>query len=199
MEKLYTDKDYADMAIQANEQGKKLIKVQEDVEYETEVLEWDYIDKEVEQQKTDEEGNPIYDEEGNPIMEVVTVQSPIARMVQETFIDDETGEEKTILVQAHHTETRTKTVERLEIVENPDNFTRKYFNTSLGYVSRVVHNLTGQTEDFLNDTLNYLQVGYPIITYNADGTQNRNVLVTEQFLEECKKQKEMDFYGQTTA
>ena len=40
-----------------------------------------------------------------------------------------------------------------------------------------------------------LQVGVPIITYNLDGTQNRGVLVTEQFLKECEMQVYYDFYG----
>jgi hypothetical protein len=63
-------------------------------------------------------------------------------------------------------------------------------------VSRVVHKLDGTTEDFLNDTLPALTVGLPIITYNTDGTQNKNVIVTEQFLAECGQQKYKDFYGE---
>lgn len=183
MEKLYTDKEYSDLACEANAEGKKLIKVQEEVEYEVTVLEWEKKTIEV----------PIYNEEGEIIgyetIEVDDYTKPI--MIE--IVDPETGE--TILVQKSHQETRTKIVERLEIVDNPENFERCFFETSLGYVSRVVHNLTGKEEDFLNDTLNYLLVGYPIITYNADGTQNRGVNVTEQFLQECKQQKERDFYG----
>ena len=185
MEKLYTQDDYFNMACQANAEGKKLIKVQEEVTYPVEVLEWEkktiyvpVIDPET--------GEPTGEEQ--PI-EVDDYTKPI--MIDE--VDPETGE--THKVQKHHTETRTKWVEKLEIVDNPENFARKFFPTSLGYVSRVVHNLTGMEEDFLNDTLNHLTVGYPIITYNADGTQNRNVQVTQQFIDECKTQKEIDFYG----
>ena len=185
MEKLYTQDDYFNMACEANRQKKLLQKVQEQVTYDEEVLEWEkktiyvpVIDPET--------GEPTGEEQ--PI-EVDDYTKPI--MIDE--IDPITGE--TIKVQKHHTETRTKWVERLEIVDNPDNFARKFFPTSLGYVSRVVHNLTGMEEDFLNDTLNHLTVGYPIITYNADGTQNRNVQVTQQFIDECKTQKEIDFYG----
>ena len=183
MKKLYDDKMYADMAVQANAEGKKLIKVQEEIQVPYEVLEWNKKTIEV----------PIYNEEGEIIgydeKEVDDYTKPI--MIE--IVDPETGEK--IWVQKSHQETRTEIVEHLEIVDNPENFARKFFNTSLGYVSRVVHNLTGQEEDFLNDTLNYLTVGYPIITYNADGTQNRNVLVTQQFIDECKAQKERDFYG----
>ena len=54
MEKLYNDKIYADMACRANAEGKKLIKVQEEIEYEVTVLEWEKKTIEV----------PIYNEEG---------------------------------------------------------------------------------------------------------------------------------------
>jgi hypothetical protein len=47
-------------------------------------------------------------------------------MVEE--IDPETGE--TILVHKHHTEYKTELFEYLEIVDNPENFARMYFNTS---------------------------------------------------------------------
>ena len=62
-------------------------------------------------------------------------------------------------------------------------------------MSREVHNLTGKPEDFINDTLPQLQEGIPIITYNADGSQNRDVNVTAEFIQECKQQKLKDFYG----
>lgn len=185
MEKLYTEDDKFNMACIANAQGKLLQTVQEEVTYSEEVLEWEkktiyvpVIDPET--------GEPTGEEK--PI-EVDDYTEPI--MIDET--DPETGE--TIKVQKHHTETRTKWVERLEIVDNPDNFARKFFQTSLGYVSRIVHNLNGEEENFLNDTLPHLTVGYPIITYNADGTQNRNVAVTAEFLQECEEQKARDFYG----
>jgi len=189
MEKLYTKDDFFKMACQANREKKKLVKVQEEIEYDVEVLEWEKKTIEV----------PVLDPEtGKPTGETKTIEvddctRPI--MVEETIINPITGEEGTITVQKHHTETRTKWVERLEIQDNPANFARKFFNTSLGYVSRIVHKLDGTTENFLNDTLPFLTVGYPIITYNADGTQNINVQVTAEFIEECKEQKERDFYG----
>ena len=72
---------------------------------------------------------------------------------------------------------------------------KEFFNTSLGYVKRQVTMATGDVRDFLFDIKPTLQVGVPIITYNLDGTQNRGVLVTEQFLKECGKQVFYDFYG----
>lgn len=185
--KLYTDKEYSDMAVQANTEGKKLIKVQEEVQVPYEVYEYEKKIIQV----------PVYNDEGEIIgyedKEVDDLTKPV--MVEET--DPETGE--TILVHKHHTEYRTEIQEHLEIVDNPDNFARRFFNTSLGYVSREVHNQDGKIEDFLNDTLPSLNAGTPIITYNADGTQNIGVIVTDAFIDECKQQKYKDFYGESAA
>ena len=137
MEKLYNDTQYAQMAIQANEQGKFLYRYQHEMEYEAEVLEWDTVEAEETRPVYDEEGNPvthketvenpIYDEEGNIIgyddpieidvqdTETVTVEKLVPHMVEETYIDPETGEEVTVEVQGHHTETLTKMVEELMI------------------------------------------------------------------------------------
>ena len=76
-----------------------------------------------------------------------------------------------------------------------EKFAINFFNTSLGYVSRKVHMKDGSVKDFLSDILPILQVDVPIITYNLDGTQNVGVLVTTQFIEECKQQVLLDFYG----
>ena len=76
-----------------------------------------------------------------------------------------------------------------------EQFAKDFFNTSLGYVSRKVHMKDGSVKDFLSDILPLLQVDVPIITYNADGTQNVGVLVTAEFIEECKQQVLIDFYG----
>ena len=191
--KLYTDKELFEKTCQANAQGKKLIKVQEEREYQVEVLEWDYVDKEVEQQKIDPEtGEPMFDDEGNPIMEIVIIKVPVPHMVEE--IDPETGE--TIIVQGHHTETRTEIVEYLEIVDNPDNFKRMFFKTSLGYVRRKPFvKGTGEFKDFLDDILAGLKVGDTILTYTAEGVQQVSV-VTEQFIDDCREQYTKDFYGE---
>ena len=72
---------------------------------------------------------------------------------------------------------------------------KEFFNTSLGYVKRKVEMTTGDVRDFLFDIKPTLAVGVPIITYNANGTQNRDVLVTQDFLDECDRQIYFDFYG----
>ena len=76
-----------------------------------------------------------------------------------------------------------------------EQFSKEFFNTSLGYVSRKVHMKDGSIRDFLTNILPLLQVDVPIITYNLDGTQNVGVLVTQQFIDECKQQVLLDFYG----
>ena len=76
-----------------------------------------------------------------------------------------------------------------------EQFLKDFFSTSLGYVRRKVHMKDGSIKDFLSDILPLLQADVPIITYNADGTQNTGVLVTTQFIDECKQQVLIDFYG----
>ena len=79
--------------------------------------------------------------------------------------------------------------------QRQERFRKEFFNTSLGWVSRKVHMQDGSIKDFLTDILPLLQENVPIITYNIDGTQNKDVMVTEQFLGECKQQVLIDFYG----
>jgi acyl-CoA synthetase (AMP-forming)/AMP-acid ligase II len=126
---------------------------------------------------------------------VETVGSPFPG-VECKVIDPETGEEKTIIVQGHHTETRTEIVEYLEIVDNPENFQRNFFNTSLGYVRRKPYvKGTKEYKDFLSDMLAGMEVGQQIITYTED-LQPNLVQVTQEFLDECKVQYNKDFYGE---
>jgi hypothetical protein len=75
-----------------------------------------------------------------------------------------------------------------------EEFNRQFFNTSLGYVRREVTMKDGSKRDFLSDILPLLAVGVPILTYTRQLEQSR-VLVTEQFLNECKQQMLQDFYG----
>ena len=132
MEKLYNDKDYSDKAVQANNEKKALYIYVHDIDCDTEVLEWNEEEKQEERQVTDEEGNSVYDEKGNPVTEMTTVIVAIPKMVEEVIevpVYDEYGnlvydkegnpvtENKTIEVQAHHTETRQKTVAELLIAE----------------------------------------------------------------------------------
>ena len=102
-----------------------------------------------------------------------------------------------------------------EIIDNPnyeeekrqeyeDLWKYQFFNTSLGWVRRkVMIQATGETRDFLYDVKPNLSVGDPIITYekpdfveNFEPIQHRDRIVTEQFLNECKAQIALDFYGE---
>lgn len=82
-------------------------------------------------------------------------------------------------------------------------FNKAFFNTSLGYIRREVAMLDGTTKTFLTDMLPQLIIGFPILAYEKpDFTQNvemvdyqKQVLVTEEFLQECKNQLIIDFYG----
>lgn len=87
-----------------------------------------------------------------------------------------------------------KTIEEVEAEEKLKQFHKDFFNTSLGYVRRKVTMKDGAVKDFLADILPILQVGIPILTYTIDGKQNK-VVVTEQFINECKQQVITDFYG----
>ena len=184
MIKEYTDKDYSNMAIQANKEHRKLIKVQEEKQVPYEVYEYEKKIIEV----------PIYNDEGEIIgyeeKEVDDLTKPI--MVEE--IDPETGE--TVLVHKHHTEYRTEIYEHLGIVDNPENFSRCFFNTSLGYVRRKPFiKGTGEYKDFLSDMSAGLVIGQPILVY--DEKLNQSVAtVTEQFKRECLEQYNKDFNGE---
>lgn len=134
MIKLYTEKEYADMACRANAEAKKLIVV------------------------TDEIQVPIYNEQGEII-----------------------GYE-------------TCTQQRLEIVDNPDNFDRCFFNTSLGYVKREVTMANGEHHNFLCDIATGLKPGAQILVYDRNLNQSM-ATVTEQFIAECIQQATNDFYN----
>lgn len=104
MEKLYTKDEYSQLARQASETGKTLYKVRKMVDYPVEVFEYEKKTIQV----------PVYDEQTGKIIryeekEVDDLTKPI--MVPE--IDPETGE--TIMVHKHHTETRQKYAEMLDI------------------------------------------------------------------------------------
>lgn len=173
--KLYTDKEYSDRACEANAQGKKLIKVQEEREYEVTVLEWEKKTIEV----------PIYNEEG----EIIGYESIEVDDYTKPIIDPETGEQK------YHIEIRTEIVEYLEIVDNPENFERCFFETSLGYVKRKAFiKGTGEFKDFLSDMLAGMVVGQPILVYDRELNQSQ-AIVTEEFKQECAAQYNRDFYG----
>ena len=74
-------------------------------------------------------------------------------------------------------------------------FKRKFFNTSLGYVSRDVHMKNGTVKDFLTDILPLLKVGIPVLVYTRQLEQSK-VSATQQFIDECGQQLIADFYGE---
>lgn len=106
-----------------------------------------------------------------------------------------------------------------ELVENPNykeekanqrqaQFTKDFFQTSLGYVRRKVSMATGETKDFLSDLLPTIsmgvQMGQPvtIITYNEPDFTTDEIdwvalqevkTVTAQFVQECFLQLSNDF------
>lgn len=91
--------------------------------------------------------------------------------------------------------TEVATVVKTPEQEQQEQFEREFFPTSLGYVRRNVNMQTGEIKNFLTDIVPRLKPGVKIITYNSDGTQNLNVEVTENFINECDQQLLHDFYG----
>jgi hypothetical protein len=73
-------------------------------------------------------------------------------------------------------------------------FNKQFFNTSLGYVRRAVTMKDGNKKDFLTDILPLLVAGVPILVYTRQLEQSK-VLVTDLFINECKQQLLIDFYG----
>lgn len=182
--KLYTDKEYSDKACEANALAKKLIKVQEEREYEATVLEWEKKTIEV----------PIYNKEGEIIGYKSIEVDDHTRPIMIEVVDPMTGE--TIWVQKSHQEVRTEIVEYLDIVDNPENFERCFFETSLGYVKRKAFvKGTGEFKDFLSDMLAGMVVGQPILVYDRELNQSL-VNVTAEFKQECAEQYNRDFYGE---
>lgn len=88
---------------------------------------------------------------------------------------------------------REKTEEEKQAEEDAE-FNKQFFNTTLGYVRRSVTMKDGSTKDFLTDILPLLVVGVPVLVYDRQLNQTR-VQVTEVFINECKQQLFVDFYG----
>lgn len=88
---------------------------------------------------------------------------------------------------------REKTEEEKQ-AEVEKEFNKQFFNTTLGYVRRSVTMKDGSTKDFLTDILPLLVVGVPVLVYDRQLNQTR-VQVTEVFINECKQQLFVDFYG----
>lgn len=107
MEKLYTQKDYQLQAEQANKDGLFLYQLVKEQKYTVEVFE--YEKKIVLQDIYSEDGEVI----GSQEVEVDDLTKPI--MVEEEIINPETGKKETVIVQKHHTKTKTKTIVELAI------------------------------------------------------------------------------------
>ena len=88
---------------------------------------------------------------------------------------------------------REKTEEEKQAEEEKE-FNKQFFRTSLGYVRRTVTMKDGSTKDFLTDILPLLVVGVPVLVYSRELEQTR-IQVTEPFINECKQQLFVDFYG----
>lgn len=127
----------------------------------------------------------------NIIIQAENTQEELLEKIQSQCKYYETIEETDLIYKLYRGEYLTE-----EEIKNKEKeqFLKEFFNTSLGYVRRKVSMQTGETKDFLADILPILQVGIPILTYTEDGEQNK-VLVTEEFLDECKQQVIKDFYG----
>lgn len=108
MIKLYTDKEYSDMAIQANEQHRKLVKLQEERDVPYEVYEYEKKIIQV----------PIYNDKG----EIIGYEDKEVDDYTKPVIDEETGEHK------HHTEYKKELVEYLEIVDFSEEEKREMLN-----------------------------------------------------------------------
>ncbi len=81
-------------------------------------------------------------------------------------------------------------------------FEKEFFETSLGWVRRTVTMQDNCTKDFLSDILPLLQSDIPVLTYEKPDfvetfvPQQNRVMVTEEFINECKQQVLKDFYGE---
>ena len=112
MEKLYTQKEYQLQAEQANKYGLFLYQFVKEQEYTIEVLE--YEKKIVSQDIYSEDGEII----GSQEVEIDDLNKPV--MIEEEITNPETGKKEAVIVQKHHTETRTKTV--VELVIEPEGY-----------------------------------------------------------------------------
>ena len=152
MEKLYTQKEYQLKAEQANKDGLFLYQLVKEQEYAIEVLE--YEKKIVSQDIYSEDGEII----GSQEVEVDDLTKPI--MVEEEITNVETGKKETVIVQKHHTETRTKTVVELAIEPEgyyicfKDNYTNgeinpNYEDEKAQEKEKLINHLTMTALDFV--------------------------------------------------
>lgn len=119
MEKLYTTKDYAEKAIEANKKGEKLYIHTFEIEYDTEVLDFENVEVEKQIPILDENGIEQTDDEGNIITETIIeiIQKPV--MIDKIEVDEE-GNEYIVKAQLSHKETKIKEV--AELIVAPANY-----------------------------------------------------------------------------
>ena len=186
----------------------------DDIEVEIDVPDYEEVEEEYEEQVVDEEGNPVYDEQGNPVMETKT--RTVLKPIMIEVIDEETGE--TILVPSTHKETiivkglvLNPDFENEEATRREAEFNKAFFNTSLGYIRRIITNADGSHANFLYDIVPAvasavsLGLSYNLIVYSkpdfsediTDWTPYQSLKpATPQFIQECLTQIGNDFKPQ---
>lgn len=191
MIKNYSDKEYADKAVEANSSNQKLYILVTPTEFERDVL--DFTTEIIQQPVYNEDGEqigtegvevqipvmidkeiPVYDEEGNQTgTEIIQVQSSHIEKYMEdvaTLIIAENN--YYICYKENYTDgTINENLENEKIQAKQTKFNQEFFLTSLGYIRRKVSMATGETKDFLSDLLPVISMGIqsgqtvPIITY----------------------------------
>ena len=212
MIKNYTDKEYADKAVEANSLSQKLYVLITPTEFERVVL--DFTTQIVQQPVYNENGEqigtedveikvpvmidkevPVYDEEGNQTgIDIIQVQSSHIEKYMEdvaTLIIAENN--YYICFKENYTDgTINENLEEEKIQAKETKFNQEFFLTSLGYIRRKVSMATGETKDFLSDLLPVISMGIqtgqtvPIITYSLpDFTKE----LTKEYLESLQTVK----------
>lgn len=202
MEKTYTNEEYKNAAIQANAEGKFLYRVIEQVKYQITVLEWE--DEEQTIPKMIKKEVPVYDDDGELIrIDIIKVQ---ASHEEDAYKDVETLDIKPFgyyyLIKDNLTDG--------SVNQNyaKEDFEKNFFNTSLGWIRRIITNADGSHANFLYDILPAITtavskgLSYQIIAYTEpdfteeviDWTKYQTfVTATPQFIQECLQQIGNDF------
>ena len=202
MEKAYTKEEYRQAAQQANSEGKFLYRVITQVKYTVTVLEWE--DEEHTIPKMIKKEVPVYDESGELIrIDIVKVQ---ASHEEDAYKDVEVLDIKPVgyyyLIEDNLTDGSVNANYAKE------DFEKNFFETSLGWIRRVITNADGSHANFLYDILPAVTTAvaqgivYPLIVYSEpdfteeviDWTQYQSLKpATSQFIQECLTQIGNDF------
>lgn len=202
MEKTYTNEEYKNAALQANAEGKYLYRVIQQVKYTITVLEWE--DEEQTIPKMIKKEVPVYDDDGELIrIDIIKVQ---ASHEEDAYKDIEVLDIKPFgyyyLIEDNLTDGSVNANYAKE------DFEKNFFNTSLGWVRRIITNANGTHANFLYDILPAVTTAveknllYSIIVYDEpdfteeviDWTEyQRFVYATPQFIQDCLLQIGNDF------